>query len=50
MDVTREWLFILSNLTVVIVGIKVVFTLGEIKKQVDVMWDWFCKNMVIRQQ
>jgi hypothetical protein len=49
MDAAREWLFIASNVTVIIVGIKVVFALGEIKNQVDTMWEWFTKNMVVGQ-
>lgn len=48
MDSTREWLFITSNITVIIVGIKVVFTLGKIQNQVETMWNYFSKHLILK--
>jgi hypothetical protein len=42
---TREWLIVITNITVILVGIKVILTIGEMKNKVDTMWEYFKINM-----
>lgn len=46
--VFREWLFIASNIAVIIVGIQVSITIGKVNQKVDTMWKWFENHMIIK--
>lgn len=47
--VFREWLFIASNVAVIIVGIQVSISVGRINQRVDTMWKWFESHIIIKQ-